>query len=70
MLIPRDNEKDLVDLPDSVLNGLDIICVDTVAEVLERALVSRPVAIEWDEAAEEKLAAARLAGQGGAAVAH
>ncbi len=70
VLIPRDNEKDLVDLPESVLNGLDIICVDTVAEVLERALVSRPVAIEWDEAAEEKLAAARLAGAGGAAVAH
>jgi ATP-dependent Lon protease len=32
-----------------------------VSEVLEHALVSKPEAIEWDEAAEEAAAAAALA---------
>jgi ATP-dependent Lon protease len=59
VLIPKENEKDLRDLPESVLNGLEIIPVEHVSEVLEHALVSRPEPILWDEAAEE--AAAKIA---------
>jgi len=40
---------------------LTIIPVKHVSEVLEHALVSKPVAIEWDEAAEEAAAAAAAA---------
>jgi ATP-dependent Lon protease len=40
------------------LNGLEIIPVEHVSEVLEHALVSKPEPILWDEAAEE--AAARI----------
>ena len=58
VLIPKENEKDLRDLPESVLNGLEIIPVEHVSEVLEHALVSKPEPILWDEAAEE--AAARI----------
>ncbi|MFT4743115.1 MAG: ATP-dependent Lon protease [Yoonia sp.] len=61
VLIPVDNEKDLPEIPDNVKEGLTIIPVKHVSEVLEHALVSKPEPIEWDEAAEEAAAAAALA---------
>ena len=75
VLIPVDNEKDLADIPANVKEGLKIIPVSHVREVLKHALVRMPEPIEWDEAAEEAAAeASRLAairGPGsGAAVAH
>ena len=65
VLIPAENEKDLRDLPESVLNGLEIIPVSHVSEVLKHALISTPVPIDWDEAAEEAAAAALAAEQRG-----
>ena len=41
--------------------GLEIIPVSHVSEVLKLALVSVPEPIEWDEAAEEEAAAAKAA---------
>ena len=75
VLIPADNEKDLAEIPANVKEGLRIIPVSHVREVLAHALVRKPEPIEWDEAAEEaaeasKLAAARDQGSGGATVAH
>jgi ATP-dependent Lon protease len=70
VLIPKENEKDLRDLPESVLNGLEIIPVEHVSEVLQHALISSPEPILWDEAAEEAaaaLAAERLAETGATA---
>ena len=58
VLIPEENEKDLAEIPDNVKEGLDIIPVSHVRDVLSRALVSVPEPIEWDEAAEEAAAAA------------
>jgi len=49
VLIPRDNEKDLVDIPDNVKKGLEIIPVADVEEVLKVALTKPLVAIEWTE---------------------
>ena len=57
VLIPKENEKDLRDLPESVLDGLEIIAVGHVSEVLKVALTATPEAILWDEAAEEDAAA-------------
>jgi len=51
VLIPKENVKDLREIPDIVKEGLDIVPVETVAEVLQQALVSQPEPIEWDEAA-------------------
>jgi ATP-dependent Lon protease len=65
VLIPAENEKDLRDLPESVLNGLEIIPVSHVSEVLKHALISTPVPIDWDEAAEEAAAVALAAEQRG-----
>jgi ATP-dependent Lon protease len=61
VLIPEENAKDLADIPDNVKQGMNIIPVSHVREVLKLALVSTPVPVEWDEAAEEAAAAARIA---------
>jgi ATP-dependent Lon protease len=58
VLIPQENEKDLPEIPDNVKEGLEIIPVSHVSEVLKHALIAEPEAIEWDEAAEEAAAAA------------
>jgi ATP-dependent Lon protease len=50
VLIPEENAKDLVDLPDSVKNGLEIVPVSRMDEVLSRALIRMPEPIEWEEA--------------------
>ncbi|MGD1880943.1 MAG: endopeptidase La [Paracoccaceae bacterium] len=73
VLIPEENEKDLPEIPDNVKKGLHIIPVKHVSEVLEHALVGKPDAIEWDEAAEEAAiaAAAQSSGDGaGVSAAH
>ncbi|MBL9074754.1 endopeptidase La [Tabrizicola sp.] len=73
VFIPEENAKDLAEIPENVKAGLTIIPVTHVREVLAQALVRQPVAVEWDEAAEEAAAAARAAasGQAGpAATAH
>ena len=60
VLIPSENEKDLPEIPSNLKEGLEIIPVSHVEDVLKQALVSMPEPIEWDEAAEE-LAQAALA---------
>ncbi len=42
VLIPKDNEKDLAEIPDNVKKALEIVPVATVDEVLTRALVRQP----------------------------
>lgn len=43
VLIPKDNEKDLPDIPDKVKKGLEIIPVNTIEEVLSHALTEIPM---------------------------
>ncbi len=50
VLIPEENEKDLAEIPDNVKEGLTIIPVSHVDEVLEHALTAIPAPIEWTEA--------------------
>jgi ATP-dependent Lon protease len=49
VLIPEENAKDLVEIPDSVKNALEIVPVSLMDEVLSHALTRRPEAIVWDE---------------------
>jgi ATP-dependent Lon protease len=49
VLIPEENAKDLVDIPVSVKNGLEIVPVARMEQVLQRALVRQPEPIEWEE---------------------
>ncbi len=62
VLIPAENEKDLPEIPDNVKEGLTIIPVSHVTDVLKHALVSEPEAIEWDQDAEEAAQAALKSG--------
>jgi ATP-dependent Lon protease len=52
VFIPKDNEKDLADIPDSVKKMLTIIPVAHADDVIARALSRKPEAIEWHEPAE------------------
>jgi ATP-dependent Lon protease len=63
VLIPAENEKDLKEIPSNVKEGLVIIPVSHVTEVLKHALVSTPIPIEWDAAAEEAKALAIMDNQ-------
>jgi ATP-dependent Lon protease len=53
VLIPKENEKDLAEIPDNVKKGLDVIPVATVDEVLSRALSKPLIPIEWMEEDED-----------------
>ena len=57
VIIPEDNAKELVEIPDEVKNSLEIIPVSHLDEVLKIALVSIPEPIEWDEKAAAEAAA-------------
>jgi ATP-dependent Lon protease len=70
VLIPEENEKDLAEIPDSVKGALEIVPVRHVDEVLERALVRAPEAIEWTDADELAVAPVGGASAGEAAVRH
>jgi ATP-dependent Lon protease len=49
VLIPKDNEKDLAEIPDNVKKGLKLVPVNSVDELLKHALVTPPSPIEWNE---------------------
>ena len=49
VLIPQENVKDLADISDTVKNGMEIIPVSRMDEVIKHALVRLPEPIEWDE---------------------
>jgi ATP-dependent Lon protease len=45
-LIPKENAKDLADIPNNVKKGITIIPVGTIDEVLQHALVTPPVPVQ------------------------
>jgi ATP-dependent Lon protease len=52
VFIPKDNEKDLADIPDNVKKGLKIFPVAHVDDVIARALSRKPEPIHWEEPPE------------------
>jgi ATP-dependent Lon protease len=69
VLIPADNEKDLADIPDNVKQGMKIVPVKTVEDVLKVALVRVPEAIDWVEP-ETVAPPPATKGESGAVVTH
>jgi len=63
VLIPQENEKDLAEIPTNIREGLKIIPVRHVDEVLELSLVRPTTPIDWTDAEE-------LAGQPGSGIAN
>ena len=52
VFIPKENEKDLAEIPDNVKKHLKLIPVADVDEVIAQALARRPEPIEWAEPPE------------------
>ena len=55
VLIPYNNKKNLSEIPDEIINDLNIIPVKTIKEVLEIALINLPTAVlDGDDKTEER----------------
>jgi ATP-dependent Lon protease len=52
VFIPKENEKDLADIPETVKKNLKIVPVAHVDEVIAQALARKPEPIEWVEPPE------------------
>ena len=50
VLIPFENKKDLVEIPEVIKKNVEIVCVKNVDEVLKHALVKELKKVEWVEA--------------------
>jgi len=60
VFIPKENEKDLAEIPDNVKKHLQLVPVAHVDEVIAQALVRKPEPIEWVEPPEPPDGAAVL----------
>ena len=49
VLIPRENEKDLADIPKKILDEIEIILVSCVEDVLKNALIKELKSVNWVE---------------------
>ena len=49
VLIPIENKKDLIEVPKTILNSMEIITVKNVDEVLKVALTKPLKSVEWVE---------------------
>lgn len=71
VLIPKDNVKDLAEIPDNVKKGLEIVPVSTIDQVLEHALVRMPEPISDEILAEiEKISQKTAENQGSDVIHH
>ena len=68
VFIPKENEKDLAEIPDNVKKNLKLIPVSDVDQVIAQALVRKPEEIEWVEPDEAVMASKTTAT--GAALPH
>ena len=67
VIIPKENEKDLAEIPANIREGLTIIPVAHVDEVLALALAGPIVAIDWTEADDLATQPPHLSGPDGGA---
>jgi ATP-dependent Lon protease len=49
VIIPKDNEKDLEEVPDNVKKKIKIVIAENVTDVLKEALVGKLTPIKWEE---------------------
>ncbi|MBX3595220.1 endopeptidase La [Sphingomonas sp.] len=66
VLIPQENEKDLVEIPANIRESLKIVPVSHVDEVLKLALTETLTPIDWTDADELAAQPAPASGAGGA----
>ena len=49
VIIPKDNQKDLEDIPDNVKKKLKIIATDNISDVLKESLAKSLSPIKWKD---------------------
>ena len=49
VIIPKDNEKDLDEIPDNVKKKIKIVIAEKISDVLEESLVKKLTPIKWKE---------------------
>ncbi len=69
MLIPVDNVKDLVEMPDNIKNELEIVPVKWIEEVLANTLERQPEALP-EGGATAPVQTPVVAGEGANAITH
>lgn len=67
VFIPKENEKDLVEIPEVVKKNIDIVPVSHVDEIINKALIRPPEPIEWEEPTESVATQAAIPAQTGLA---
>ena len=70
VLIPIENEKDLAEIPDNVKEGLEIVPVSDVDEVLGHALAEALTPLTAEQIAEFEAAAAKAENPSSTVVTH
>jgi ATP-dependent Lon protease len=70
VFIPKDNEKDLAEIPDNVKKNLELIVVSHVDEVIGKALARKPEPITWEEPEEAPTPPKAEAGKAESALPH
>ena len=70
VLIPKDNEKDLAEIPDNVKSGLNIVAVSVVDEVISNALTSEPLPVEIEDGERDQALAKKKDAPRGEIVKH
>ena len=71
VVIPKENEKDLAEIPDNVKRGLKIVATESVDQVLETTLVKKPTPIEWpDPESVDPVASQQNEGERGGLLTH
>ena len=54
VILPKENAADLTEIPDQILDSLEIITVDWIEEVISNALESEPMPLKKSKAAPKK----------------
>ena len=70
VLIPEENVRDLQEIPDIVKEGMEIVPVSRMDQVIERALVRKPEPIEWNFEEQPPVAAVDTVDDAAASVTH
>ncbi len=70
VLIPKENEKDLADVPDKVKKNLEIIPVNTIEEVLMHALLRMPEPLSEEDSPKSEQIPSKTAENKGKDVIH
>ncbi len=71
VFIPKDNVKDLAEIPNNVKNGLEIVPIESISEVVMQALVRQPKPLDIkDSTYESKKLIAKQKDIGGDLISH